>query len=121
MGNPFVWVELHTQEPSKMKKFYGSLFDWNLEDIQVNGRAYTMVQVGEGTGGGIMQHPVPGAPAQWLAFVLVEDVAALSEKASALGATVLQGPTEVPGYGWFSVITDPEGAHLGLWQPTGAM
>jgi predicted enzyme related to lactoylglutathione lyase len=24
--------------------------------------------------------------------------------------------TEVPGMGWFSIITDPTGAVLGLWQ-----
>lgn len=117
MGNPFVWVELHTHEPDKMKEFYGGLFDWNLEDIQVNGRNYTMVNVGDGTGGGIMKHPMPGAPAQWLPFVLVEDVAASTAKAASLGASVVQEKMEVPSYGWFSVIADPEGAVLGLWQP----
>jgi predicted enzyme related to lactoylglutathione lyase len=24
--------------------------------------------------------------------------------------------SEVQGMGWFSIITDPTGAHLGLWQ-----
>jgi predicted enzyme related to lactoylglutathione lyase len=63
-----------------------------------------------------MKHPVPGAPSAWLAYVNVDDVKASTEKARALGATVLKDVTEVPGMGWFSVILDPTGAALGLWQ-----
>jgi len=33
-----------------------------------------------------------------------------------LGAQVLKDVTEVPQMGWFSIITDPTGAALGLWQ-----
>lgn len=120
MGNPFVWVELQTQEPAEAKRFYGSLFDWNLEDIRVGESPYTMIDVGEGTGGGIMKSPAPGAPSGWLAFVAVGDVAASTAKAQELGATVVKERTEVPGYGWFSVIADPTGAVLGLWQPEAA-
>jgi hypothetical protein len=28
----------------------------------------------------------------------------------------MKDTTEVPGMGWFSIITDPTGAPLGLWQ-----
>ena len=31
MGNPFVHVELQTQDPAKAKAFYGGLLDWKLE------------------------------------------------------------------------------------------
>ncbi len=115
MGNPFVHVELQTQDRTKAKAFYGGLFDWKVEDAP--GMDYTMIGVGEGTGGGIMQHPIPGAPSQWLAYVQVDDVAAATKKAKALGATVLKDRTEVPNYGWFSIIADPTGATLALWQP----
>lgn len=30
--------------------------------------------------------------------------------------TVKKKVTEIPGIGWFSVITDPTGATLALWQ-----
>ena len=57
MANPFVHVELHTQDPEKAKKFYKELFDWKLEDVpEMN---YTIIQVGEGTGGGMMKSPMP--------------------------------------------------------------
>lgn len=63
-----------------------------------------------------MKNPVPNAPSRWLAYVRVDDVAAATKKAKELGATVLQNRTEVPNFGWFSVISDPTGAVLGLWQ-----
>ena len=45
MANPFVHVELHTQDPQAAKKFYGELFDWKLEDVpEMN---YTLIDVGE--------------------------------------------------------------------------
>jgi predicted enzyme related to lactoylglutathione lyase len=116
MANPFVHVELNTTDVSKAKAFYGSLFNWTLEDMQSPGGGYTMIKVGEGTGGGIMKHPVPGAPSAWLAYVLVDDIAASTKKAKSLGATVMKDVTEVIGMGSFSVLIDPTGAAIALWQ-----
>lgn len=78
--------------------------------------AYTMIKVGKGTGGGILKHPVPGAPSAWLAYVEVADIAAATQKARSLGATIMQDVTEVMGMGSFSILVDPTGAALGLWQ-----
>src|SRR5277367_3708643 len=113
MANPFVHVELNTTDVSKAKSFYGGLFNWNLEDVPMPDGNYTVIKVGEGTGGGIMKHPVPGAPSAWLAYVLVDDIAAATKKAKSLGAQVMRDKTEVPQMGWFRIITDPTGAHLG--------
>jgi predicted enzyme related to lactoylglutathione lyase len=80
---------------------------------------YTMIKVGDGVAGGMMKHPVPGAPSTWLAYVLVSDIHAATSKAKSLGAKVMQDSVEVPGKGWFSIFTDPTGAALGLWQAQG--
>lgn len=115
MPNPFVHVELMTEDPGKARGFYKGLFDWDMQDVP--GMDYTMINVGQGTGGGLMKNPIPGSPSQWLAYVLVDDVAAATKKAKSLGATVFKDKTEVPGFGWFSTIQDPTGAVLGLWEP----
>jgi uncharacterized protein len=121
MANPFVHVELHTTDVNKSKAFYGKLFDWKLEDAPMgDGGGYTFVKPGEGTGGGIMKHPVPGAPSAWLAYVVVDDINSSTQKAKSLGATVMQPPKEVMGAGWISIIIDPTGAALGLWKPNAA-
>ena len=56
MANPFVHVELHTKDLAKAKAFYGQLFGWQLQDMPMPGGGgnYTMIGVGEGTGGGMM-------------------------------------------------------------------
>ena len=117
MPNPFCHVELNTTDVSKAKAFYTKLFDWKLEDIPMPDGSYTMIGVGEGTGGGLMKNPMPGVPSFWLAYVLVDDIAAATAKAKLLGATVVKDVTEVMGAGWLSIIADPTGAALGLWKP----
>ena len=117
MANPFVHLELNTTDPEAAKAFYRQLFTWKMEDVPMgSGTTYTMIQPGQGTGGGLMKHPQPGAPSAWLAYVDVDDVKALTEKARSLGARVAKDVTEVPNMGWFNIIIDPTGAALGLWQ-----
>ena len=117
MGNPFVHIELSTNDLDKAKKFYSALLDWKLIDMPMpDGGTYTMIDVGEGTGGGMMKHPMPGAPSMWMAYVQVDNLDAATKKAEQLGAKVIQEKTEVPGFGWFSMIVDPTGAMLALWE-----
>jgi predicted enzyme related to lactoylglutathione lyase len=121
MANPFVHIELNTSDVSKAKAFYSKLFKWKLEDVPMDGgMTYTMIQVGEGTGGGLMKHPMPGAPSLWIPYVVVDDIAASTAQAKALGATVIRDVTEVMGMGSLSILSDPTGATLGLWKPKSA-
>jgi hypothetical protein len=118
MANPFVHVELATTDVDKAKSFYQSLFDWQLDDVDVGGgMTYTMIAVGEGTGGGMMKQMIPNAPSGWLAYVGVDDIHAATDKARSLGANVIRDVMEVMDAGWLSIIIDPTGAMLGLWQP----
>ena len=115
MANPFVHVELHTKDVDKSKKFYAAMFDWKMEEYP--DMEYTIINVGEGTGGGMMKNPMPENQDNWLPYILVDDVAISTKKAVSLGATVVKEITEVPDMGRFSVIVDPTGAAFGLWQP----
>jgi uncharacterized protein len=116
MPNPFVHVELNTTDLPKAKAFYSQLFDWKLDDIPMQDGIYTMINVGTGTGGGMMQHPMPGAPSTWLAYVQVDDIQAATKKAKSLGADIKLDVTEIPNVGWFSIFTDPTGAALALFK-----
>jgi uncharacterized protein len=120
MGNPFVHVELHTNDLPRARDFYSRLFGWNLRDVPMpGGGSYTMIDVGTGTGGGMMTNPAPGTPPHWMAYVGVDDVRASTRKATDLGAKVVVDVMEVGEYGTMSVIIDPTGATLALWQPKG--
>jgi hypothetical protein len=120
MGNPFVHVELHTNDLKRAREFYSKLFDWKLQDAPMpGGGTYTMIEVGTGTGGGMMTSQAPGTPPHWMAYVGVDDVRAATKKAKDLGAKVVQDVMEVGEYGTMSVITDPTGAAIAMWQPKG--
>ena len=117
MVNAFVHVELSTTDPGKAKAFYGKLFSWKMEDVPMGpGMTYTMIRSGKSPEGGLMQSQVPNAPSFWLTYVDVDDVKAATARAVSLGGTVMKDVTEVPGMGSFTIITDPTGAALGLWQ-----
>ena len=119
MGNPFVHCELMSTDVITAKEFFGKLFDWQLDDMPMPDMTYTMIRVGDGTGGGMMKHPMPDHGSHWLPYVLVDDIAAATAKAKSLGATIVRDVMEVMGAGSLSIIVDPTGATLGLWQPKG--
>jgi uncharacterized protein len=121
MGNGFVHVELHTNDLARAKDFYSKLFDWKLQDTPMpgGGGTYTMIDVGSGTGGGMVVNQAPGMPPHWMAYVGVDDVRASTKKAKDLGAKVVVDVMEVGEYGTMSVIVDPTGATLAMWQSKG--
>jgi uncharacterized protein len=115
MPQPFVHIELNTPDLGKAKDFYGKLFDWKFEDMDMGpGGTYSTFKPDTGPGGGIMS--MKEAPTTWLAYVGVDDIRAATDKAKSLGATVIRDSLPVPGHGIFSIITDPTGAMIALWQ-----
>ena len=119
MANPFVHVELHTKDLPQARKFYAGLFGWDLQDMPMpgGGGTYTMINVGEGTGGGMATDD--SAPPHWLSYVGVADIRAKTAQARELGATVLQDVLQVGDFGLMSIIRDPTGATLAMWQAIG--
>jgi uncharacterized protein len=118
MANPFCHVELASTDIAKAKTFYSTLFDWKISDSDMGGGMIysTFRATDDSPGGGMMQQPVPGAPSSWLPYVLVDDINAANKKVVGLGGKVMKDTQEVPNMGWFSIIIDPTGAPLGLWQ-----
>jgi predicted enzyme related to lactoylglutathione lyase len=117
--HPFTYLELHTTAPDKAKDFYRRLFDWSTSDVQVPaaGFTYTEIDTREGPPAGLRPAQLPASGSHWLAYVKVSDLAAATQKARSLGAEVLREGVVVEGAGSYSVLLDPTGAPLGLWQP----
>jgi uncharacterized protein len=114
----FVWHELHTTERVKAQKFYAALLPWEIQEFPMgSGEPYTLVKMGGKDIGGITKSMAPAhVPPHWIAYIAVENVDAAAKKAKGLGASIKQEPTDIPGSGRFSVVTDPQGAAFALYS-----
>jgi uncharacterized protein len=113
--NPFAHIELTTDDLKAAKKFYTKLFDWKLTEVP--GMNYVMIDVGNGTGGGMQLPPMPGAPKAWMPYVQVDDVAVTVKKAVRAGGVAILPFQSVGKMGSIGVIADPSGSLIGVWAP----
>jgi len=116
MANAFVHLELATTDLAKAKAFYGEMFGWSFVDNDMGPMGiYSTFKPQDGVGGGM--YSMPGAPPAWLAYVGVDDIDEATAKAKAEGATVTRDVTEIPHIGWMSLLIDPTGAAIALFEP----
>ena len=111
--NPVVHLELHTRDLRGAREFYGALCGWRTEQVEAAGRSYQSLALGDGVGGGVVECGTGSAV--WIPYIEVEDLAAATRRAQALGAAVLLDPREGPA-GWRSVVVTPAGGEIALWQ-----
>lgn len=118
MANPLIHWELMVPDVARTKAFYQKVFDWTYTAM---GSEYTIIQTGEGVGGGLMQSP-PGAPMPALnVYFRVADLDRTLHAAVEAGARIVVKRTEIPQVGWFAMFLDPDAIAVGLLQPlTGA-
>ncbi len=114
----FSWAENVSTDPESAKAFYLDLFGWGKYEFPIDeNNTYTMFQH-QGENAAALSGMIPeGVPSFWFNYVTVEDVDSLADVVMANGGTVVQGPWDVFDNGRMLLIQDPEGAHLGLWQP----
>ena len=116
MASPFVHLELATPDLAKAKEFYTSLFGWTFDDqVMGPGMIYSLFAPDSGPRGGA--YSMPGAPPAWLAYVGVDDIDEATAKAKELGATIVRDVTEIPHVGWMTIMTDPTGAAIAIFEP----
>ncbi|MBL0374443.1 VOC family protein [Rhizobium sp. KVB221] len=115
----FVWYELSTTNLDGAVDFYSRIVGWQPKDAAMPGMDYRLFQMGEVPIAGVMHHPdallEAGVPPVWFGYVGVKDVDAAAKKAEALGGSIEQPPTDIPGIGRFAVIKDPHGAIISLF------
>jgi predicted enzyme related to lactoylglutathione lyase len=115
MTKPAVaWFEVTGNDGAALQRFYGSLFDWQIQDAG-DGSGYGLVQAAEkGIGGGIGASQ-DGGPGAVTFYVEVDDPAAYLAKAEKLGGKTVLPPTELAQFGLtFAFFVDPEGHMVGL-------
>jgi predicted enzyme related to lactoylglutathione lyase len=118
----FSWTDLTTTDPDAAKRFYTSLFGWEVEDIPVGeGMVYSMMKVGGKNVAAISAQPQQqrdaGVPPVWNSYVTVDSADAALARARELGATVHADAFDVMDAGRMGVIQDPQGAYVEVWEP----
>jgi predicted enzyme related to lactoylglutathione lyase len=120
-----VHFEIPVDDEARAKEFYGSIFEWELEDVDMGGGvAYTTaltVPVDENMrakepgaiNGGIMKRtsdtPTP------VITIQVHSIDEALKKIEAGGGSTVQPRTEIP-MGAFGYFKDSEGNTMGLWE-----
>ena len=111
------WTELATHDPERALAFYGSLFGWSFEARRAPAIPYHFARQGGHMVAGIF--PLEGAAmanvaAHWMIYF---QVASCDERAAWVAAhrgRIVVAPTDVPGWGRFAVLEDPQGALLSI-------
>jgi predicted enzyme related to lactoylglutathione lyase len=109
-----IHLELHTDDSSSAESFFSQLFGWRSEPIGTADTSYVALSTGDRVGGGIVE--CGARPAQWVPYVVVDQLDDATARAGRLGASVLLDRREGSA-GWRSVVSTPEGGTLALWQP----
>ncbi len=112
----FSWSELMTKDPAKAAEFYGGLFGWKIEAMDMPEGKYYVAKVGDVAVGGMASCP-DGAPAMttaWGCYVTVANVDETLKRCEAMGGKVLMPAMDVPTVGRMACIQDPQGAAISV-------
>jgi predicted enzyme related to lactoylglutathione lyase len=116
----FVWHDLVTRHPASARRFYGELLGWEFRDTTRNGKPYAVARVGGAPVAGIVLHSEPtDKPAAWLSYMSVPDVDEAVDRVSAAGGKTLYAAADLLDVARVAVVSDPQGAALGLVRVTG--
>jgi len=117
----FCWVDVTAREMSSAREFYERLFGWQtVERAAGEGSPYAHFELeGKSVAGlGEMPQALVEAkrPAAWTSYLRVEDIHAVTARATELGATITAPVAQVGDAGSMALLRDPTGAQVGLWQ-----
>jgi len=105
-------VEWPAGDADRLQSFLEGLFGWQF-DSPMEGMDYRMARAGEQQGAAV--YPPDDGHRGLMVYYDVGDIDAHVAKVRELGGQS-DDKMPVPGMGWFSQCTDPEGNRFGLWQ-----
>jgi predicted enzyme related to lactoylglutathione lyase len=118
----FSWVDLASHDMDAAQEFYGKVFGWTCEAMDVEGGPrYGEFRLEGRTAAGLgeMNDEMKshGVPPMWNSYITVQNIEAVTAKAAELGGSITVPAMKVFEAGSLSFIQDPTGGNVGLWQP----
>ncbi|MBX7194864.1 MAG: VOC family protein [Sandaracinaceae bacterium] len=110
----FCWETLSTSDVARAHTFYGAVCGWKPGNGSMG-----MPVLAAADGSDVCDvQTAEGRPPSWLTYVVVESLEASNAKAAKMGGKVMMPRIDIPKVGSISVISDPQGAFLGLFVPS---
>ncbi len=107
-------VDIPVSDLDKAASFYSDLFGWKIAEAP-GYEGYPMWQApNEISGGGLA--PRSDDFTQPRSYVEVDSIEETLEKATANGAKVVLGKTDISETSWWAVLEDPDGNSIGLYE-----
>jgi predicted enzyme related to lactoylglutathione lyase len=109
----YSWMELATTDAKAAIAFYGELFGWEVSQEHDMGPmgSYYILKFADREFAGAFNKPAEMlGPANWLGYVRVKNVDSVVKAAQKAGATLVNGPMEVPGGDRIAQLLDPHDA-----------
>ncbi len=120
-----VHFEITADDLGRAKEFYGSIFGWDLQDMEFGSATYTtattvpvddkMMPTEPGAINGGMMERSADIPSPVIT-VNVDSIDDALKRIEAAGGSVVQPRQEIPNMGAFAYFRDTEGNTLGLWE-----
>jgi uncharacterized protein len=111
----FSWAELATSDAEAAKAFYADVFGWDYDDRPMgDGQVYSIALR---DGRNVAALFASDEPPHWNCYVTIASVDETTPRVTELGGTVMAEPFDVMDAGRMSVVADPAGAALSLWEP----
>lgn len=118
------WVDLTTADAGRVKDFYREVVGWTTTEVDMGGYSdYCMNEPGTGKAVAGVCHAQgvnANVPAQWLIYVMVDDLDKSVARAVEMEGEVVAGPNPAGGQGRYCIMKDPAGAVFALFEPAGA-
>jgi predicted enzyme related to lactoylglutathione lyase len=116
----FLWQDLVTTDVKAARAFYSALLGWEFEEASRGGRPYLLARTDAGPVGGLVDiSGMKDASSHWVSYVRVAGIDRAIQQVEAAGGKVIVPPRTV-GVGRAGVVADPQGAPLGLLEPSEA-
>lgn len=118
----FCWVDLSTLDLGKARRFYATVFDWEVLEPDSGGDHPYLMFLREGRMVAGLSELDPelkaqSIPSTWNHYVAVEDADACAARVEELGGRMVVPVMEASGAGRFGFLLDPTGGALGIWEP----
>ena len=116
-----VWTDLTTDNAERTREFYEAVVGWASSPVSMgeyddfnmaapeSGRAIAGICHARGSNADL--------PAQWLMYIIVEDLDASAARCAEMGGKVIVEPKGMGAHGRYCVIEDPSGAVAALFEP----